>query len=36
MLATAILGQWIYLRNDRKNRRSDSRQEAKKPYSVRG
>lgn len=36
MLATAILGQCVYLRNRRKNRRSDTRQGAKKPYSVRG
>ena len=36
MLATAILGQCIYLRNGRKNRRSEGRQGAKKPYSVQG
>ena len=36
MLTTAILGQWVYLRNRRKNCRGDPRQEAKKPYSVRG
>jgi uncharacterized protein with PQ loop repeat len=36
MLATAILGQYVYLQNRRKNRRSDTRHEAKKPYSVRG
>lgn len=36
MLATAILGQWVYLRNRRKNRRSEPHEEAKKPYSVRG
>jgi MtN3 and saliva related transmembrane protein len=36
MLATAILGQYVYLRNCRKNRRSERPQEAKKPYSVRG
>jgi uncharacterized protein with PQ loop repeat len=36
MLGTAILGQWVYLRNRRKNCRSDPRREAKKPYSVRG
>lgn len=36
MLATAILGQCIYLRNGRKNRRSETRPGAKKPYSVRG
>jgi MtN3 and saliva related transmembrane protein len=36
MLATAILGQCVYLRNRRKNRRDASRREAKKPYSVRG
>lgn len=36
MLATAILGQCIYLRNRRKNRRSGPAREAKKPYSVRG
>jgi uncharacterized protein with PQ loop repeat len=36
MLATAVLGQCIYLRNSRKNRRSATPQGAKKPYSVRG
>jgi uncharacterized protein with PQ loop repeat len=36
MLATALLGQCIYQRNRRKNRRSESRGEAKKPYSARG
>ena len=36
MLATAILGQCVYLRNCWKNRRGERRQEAKKPYSVRG
>jgi uncharacterized protein with PQ loop repeat len=36
MLATAVLGQCIYLRNCRKNRRSNPRPKAKKPYSVRG
>lgn len=36
MLATAILGQCIYLRNRRKNRRGRPGEEAKKPYSVRG
>ena len=36
MLATAILGQCVYLRNRRKNRRSDPQREAKKPYSARG
>ena len=36
MLGTAILGQWVYLRNRRKNCRSDPRRQAKKPYSVRG
>ena len=36
MLATAILGECIYLRNRRKNGRSDPLQGAKKPYSVRG
>ncbi len=36
MLATALLGQCIYLRNCRKNRRSAPRHTAKNPYSVRG
>ena len=36
MLGTAVLGQCIYLRNCRKNRRSAPRPRAKKPYSVRG
>jgi len=36
MLATAVLGQCIYLRNRRKNRSGAARGEAKKPYSARG
>jgi MtN3 and saliva related transmembrane protein len=36
MLATALLGQCIYWRNCRKDRRSDASPGAKKPYSVRG
>jgi MtN3 and saliva related transmembrane protein len=36
MLATAILGQWVYVRNSRKDRRGGARQKAKKPYSARG
>ena len=36
MLATAVLGQCIYLRNRRKERRGGASRDAKKPYSVRG
>jgi uncharacterized protein with PQ loop repeat len=36
MLATAILGQCIYLQNCRKSRRGGARHKSKKPYSVRG
>jgi len=36
MLATAILGQCVYLRNRRKKPCSDLPRGAKKPYSVRG
>ena len=36
MLATAVLGQCIYLRNRRKTASGGGRGEAKKPYSARG
>ena len=36
MLATAVLGQCIYLRNRRKERRGGASRDTKKPYSVRG
>lgn len=36
MLLTAVLGQYIYLRNQRKTRRAQSRGGSKKPYSARG
>jgi hypothetical protein len=36
MLVTAILGQFIYLQNSRKNPGGGASNQAKKPYSVRG
>ena len=36
MLVTALLGQYVFLRNLHKTRRSHGRGRAKKPYSARG